>query len=105
MLPITAVEIDVARAIIAPHVRATPTYSWPLLNERLGATAWVKHENHTPVGAFKVRGGLVYLHELRAREPLCAGVIAATRGNHGQSIALAAGVYNLPCTVVVPFGK
>ena len=102
---LSAHEIETARAIVAPHVTPTPTHWWPLLTERLGADAFVKHENHTPVGAFKVRGGVVYMHELVARNPDCPGVIAATRGNHGQSVARAAAAFNVPCTVVVPFGN
>ena len=101
----TADELELARTIIAPYVPTTPTFSWPLLNGHLGTTAYVKHENHTVVGAFKVRGGLVYMHALRARDRSYEGVIAATRGNHGQSIALAAGIYDVPCTIVVPIGN
>ncbi len=102
---LTADEIATARAIVAPHVAVTPTLSWPLLDARLGAHAFVKHENHTPLGAFKVRGGLVYLHELMIREPDLRGVIAATRGNHGQSIARAARMHGVHCTIVVPHGN
>lgn len=83
----------------------TPQICWPLLSERLGAEVWVKHENHTPVGAFKIRGGLVYFHELKRREPDVVGVIAATRGNHGQSIAFAAQCHGLSAVVVVPHGN
>ncbi|MCH9000106.1 MAG: pyridoxal-phosphate dependent enzyme, partial [Proteobacteria bacterium] len=71
-------------------MRPTPEYCWPLICERAGTEVWVKHENHTPIGAFKLRGGLVYLDELLKREPDTPGVIAATRGNHGQSVAFAA---------------
>ena len=102
---LTRDEIDSARAIVAQQVVPTPTHRWPLLDERLGAQAFVKHENHTPVGAFKVRGGAVYLHELRRREPGVRGVISATRGNHGQSIARAAAHHGLPATIVVPRGN
>ncbi len=66
---------------------ATPQIRWPLLCARVGADVWVKHENHSPVGAFKIRGGVVYFDEMARREPAIAGVIAATRGNHGQSVA------------------
>ncbi|MGY4831327.1 threonine dehydratase [Sphaerotilaceae bacterium SBD11-9] len=83
----------------------TPQYCWPLLSQRLGAQAWVKHENHTQVGAFKLRGGLVYMEALRQREPHCRGVMSATRGNHGQSIGLAARRHGLPATIVVPHGN
>ena len=66
----------------------TPALAWPLLSERLGADVIVKHENHTPIGAFKVRGGLVYLDRLKREQPDTIGIISATRGNHGQSLAL-----------------
>ena len=84
---------------------ATPQYAWPLLCERLGVETWVKHENHTPTGAFKVRGGLVYMSELKAREPDVNGVISATRGNHGQSIALAASRLGLRSVIYAPHGN
>ena len=83
----------------------TPAYAWPLLSERLGATAIVKHENHTPTGAFKVRGGLVYVDRLKRERPDTAGLISATRGNHGQSIAYAASRYGVPVTIYVPHGN
>jgi threonine dehydratase len=83
----------------------TPQYAWPLLARRLGAEVWVKHENHTPTGAFKVRGGLVYLDGLVRREPGCPGIVSATRGNHGQSLAFAARRYGVPVTIVVPRGN
>ena len=98
-------EIETARAIVAAVQPPTPTLRWPLLDARLGARAWVKHENHTRVGAFKLRGGAVYLHELLQREPRLRGVISATRGNHGQSIALAAARDGVACTIVVPHGN
>ncbi len=98
-------DIASARAIVAAVQPPTPTLRWPLLDVRLGARAWVKHENHTRVGAFKLRGGAVYLHELARREPGVRGVISATRGNHGQSIALAAARHGLTCTIVVPHGN
>ncbi len=105
MQVLTPEEITTARAIVAEVQAPTPTLRWPLLDARLGARAWVKHENHTRVGAFKLRGGAVYLHELVRREPGLAGVISATRGNHGQSIALAAAGHGLACTIVVPRGN
>ncbi len=80
----------------------TPQYTWPLLSKRLEAEVWVKHENETPIGAFKVRGGLTYLHLLREKEPHVRGVITATRGNHGQSIAFAAKRCGINATIVVP---
>ena len=84
---------------------ATPQLSWPLLNERLGAEVWVKHENHTCVGAFKIRGGLSYFAELRRSQPEVQHVVAATRGNHGQSVAFAARRNGIAATIVVPHGN
>jgi threonine dehydratase len=86
-------------------VPPTPTHRWPLLERRLGATLHVKHENHTALGAFKLRGGLVYVHALCRREPETRGLISATRGNHGQSIAWAAAAEGLHATLVVPHGN
>lgn len=83
----------------------TPQLAWPLLAERMGCTVWVKHENHTPTGAFKVRGGLLYVQGLLAREPGTKGLVTATRGNHGQSLALAARSVGLPIRIVVPEGN
>ena len=83
----------------------TPQLAWPVLTERMGCTVWVKHENHTPTGAFKVRGGLLYVQGLLAREPGTTGLVTATRGNHGQSLALAARSVGLPIRIVVPEGN
>ncbi|MEM9358225.1 MAG: threonine dehydratase [Pseudomonadota bacterium] len=83
----------------------TPQYAWPLLHKQLGVETWVKHENHTPTGAFKVRGGLVYMNELKQREPDVNGVISATRGNHGQSIALSASRLGLRSVIYAPHGN
>ncbi|MQT62910.1 threonine dehydratase [Pseudomonas sp. FSL R10-0056] len=83
----------------------TPQLAWPLLTELMGCTVWVKHENHTPTGAFKVRGGLLYVQGLLAREPGTKGLVTATRGNHGQSLALAARSVGLPIRIVVPEGN
>lgn len=101
----TLAELDAAAAVVYGAMPPTPQYSWPLLNEALGADVWIKHENHTPTGAFKVRGGLVYLHALAARQPGLAGVVSATRGNHGQSLAYAARRHGLSTTIVVPHGN
>lgn len=101
----TLPEIEAAERLIRPHVRETPVYRWPLLEAGLGLEVWIKHENHTPVGAFKIRGGLVYLDELKRREPGTPGVIAATTGNHGQSIAYAAREHGLRAVIVVPHGN
>ena len=98
-------ELEAAREIVRTVVPPTPAYAWPLLRERLGTEVIVKHENHTPTGAFKVRGGLVYFDRLARREPSCPGVVSATRGNHGQSVALAAARNGIPATIVVPRGN
>lgn len=97
--------LEAAAEIVHRSVQPTPAHCWPLLCERLGTEVWVKHENHTPIGAFKVRGGLVYCSELKAREPHCPGIITATRGNHGQSIAFAARALGLRAVVLVPHGN
>jgi threonine dehydratase len=83
----------------------TPQYTWPLLNARAGAEVWVKHENHSPVGAFKLRGATIYMDWLKHSDPSVKGVIAATRGNHGQGVALAATRLGLTATIVVPHGN
>jgi len=101
----TLVEIERAAALVHDVMLPTPQLSWPLLSARSGAEVWVKHENHTPIGAFKIRGGLAYLSALREREPGLRGVIAATRGNHGQSVALAAQRLGLAATIVAPHGN
>lgn len=104
MLP-TLKEIESAAQIVYSAIPASPQYRWPLLCERLGAEVWVKHENHTAVGAFKVRGGLVYFAALADRKSEIKGVISATRGNHGQSVGLAARRYGIPAAIVVPHGN
>lgn len=98
-------QLEQAHAIVGAAMPPTPAYAWPLLSERLGATAIVKHENHTPIGAFKVRGGLVYVDRLKRERPATAGLISATRGNHGQSLAFAAARYGVPATIYVPHGN
>ncbi len=98
-------EIEAAKALIRPHIHETPVYRWPLLENGLGCELWLKHENHTPVGAFKIRGGLVYMDELKRQQPEVHGVIAATTGNHGQSIAFAAKLNGLRAVIVVPRGN
>jgi threonine dehydratase len=97
-------ELEAAAAIVHAIIPPTPQYAWPLLKEALGTELWVKHENHTPIGAFKLRGGLVYFDHL-ARDPKVRGVISATRGNHGQSVGFAARRHGLPATIVVPQGN
>jgi threonine dehydratase len=84
---------------------ATPQLSWPLLGQRSGAEVWVKHENHTPIGAFKLRGGVVYMDHVRREQPGVAGVLTATRGNHGQSVAFAAREVGLSAVIIVPLGN
>lgn len=98
-------EIEAAAGVVYRAMPPTPQQRWPLLDERCGAQVWVKHENHTPVGAFKIRGGLVYFDDLLKRGEKTSGVIAATRGNHGQSVAYAARRSGIPVTVVVPHGN
>ncbi|WP_313520142.1 threonine dehydratase [Pseudomonas sp.] len=95
---------DAAR-LIRPHVPPTAQIAWPLLAERLGCEVWVKHENHNPTGAFKVRGGLVYVDALRRRSPGIRGLITATRGNHGQSLGMAAQRAGLALRILVPEGN
>ena len=98
-------QLENAQAIVGAAMPPTPAYAWPLLSERLGATAIVKHENHTPIGAFKVRGGLVYVDRLKRERPDTPGLISATRGNHGQSLAFAASRHGVPVTIYVPHGN
>jgi threonine dehydratase len=98
-------ELERAHGIVGRAVPPTPAHGWPLLATRLGAAVVVKHENHTPIGAFKVRGGLVYLDRLTREQPNTAGIISATRGNHGQSLAFAARRYGMPVTIYVPHGN
>ena len=98
-------ELEAAAQVVYGHMPPTPQICWPLLCERTGAEVWVKHENHTPIGAFKVRGGLVYMDALRREQPEVKGVLTATRGNHGQSVPLAAGKYGFEAVVVIPHGN
>ena len=98
-------DFEKAEELVYRSMAPTPCYNWPLLASELGADVWMKHENHTPTGAFKVRGGLVYANRYRARFPEGAGLISATRGNHGQSLAFAARVEGMGATIVVPHGN
>ena len=98
-------QLRAAHDIVKTALQPTPALAWPLLAERLGTEVIVKHENHNPTGAFKVRGGLVFVDALRRREPRCEGMISATRGNHGQSLAFAGRRANLPVTIYVPRGN
>src|SRR5438067_162002 len=101
----TTLALEAAAALVRTIVPPTPQYRWPLLARRIGAEVWVKHENHSPIGAFKIRGGVVYLDDLRRIQPQIRGVITATTGNHGQSVAYAASALGLAATIVVPEGN
>jgi threonine dehydratase len=98
-------ELEVAAQRVHAAMAPTPQYAWPLLGSRAGCEVWVKHENHTPTGAFKVRGGLNLVAQLAQMQPRPSGLASATRGNHGQSLAFAARRHGLQCTIVVPFGN
>src|ERR1700735_5083742 len=99
-------ELEAALSRVHESFPGTPQYAWPLLRERCGAeVVWVKHENHTPTGAFKLRGGLVYAERLHRERPQVRGIVSATRGNHGQSLAWAGRRYGVPVVVVVPHGN
>jgi threonine dehydratase len=97
--------LEAAARLVYGALPPTPQYPWPLLARRTGCEVWVKHENHTPIGAFKVRGGVVYMDRLRRERPHVKGVVSATRGNHGQSIAFAAARAGVAATIVVPHGN
>jgi threonine dehydratase len=103
-LPSLAMIRD-AQAVVYRYMPPTPQYCWPLVNKRLGSEAWIKHENYTPVGAFKIRGALLYITWLRETQSAPSGVVAATRGNHGQGVAIAARLNKLKCLIVVPRGN
>src|SRR5450631_3253696 len=98
-------QLERAQEVVAAAMPPTPAHAWPLLSQRLGASVVVKHENHTPTGAFKVRGGLTYVDRLKREHPAIAGLISATRGNHGQSLAFAGRRYGVPVTIYVPSGN
>ena len=97
--------LEAAAALIHRVFPTTPQYAWPLIAIRTGVETWVKHENHTPTGAFKVRGGIVYMDRLTRERPSVPGVISATRGNHGQSLAYSGARLGVPVTIVVPLGN
>jgi threonine dehydratase len=101
----TLADLETAASIVYRAMPPTPQHRWPMLSQRAHADVWVKHENHTPVGAFKVRGGLVYIDALQRRTPRVAGLVTATRGNHGQSIGFAARRCGIPVAVVAPHGN
>ncbi len=98
-------ELEAAQETVYRYMKPTPELHWPLLSERAGCEVWVKHENHTPIGAFKVRGGLVYLDDFAKRNDGARGIVSATRGNHGQSLAYACGHAGVPLTILVPHGN
>ena len=98
-------DLERAHEVVGAAMPPTPAHAWPLLAQRLGADVVVKHENHTPIGAFKVRGGLVYVERLQRERPQTSGIISATRGNHGQSLAFAARRFGVPVTIYVPHGN
>lgn len=101
----TLAELEDAAELVHARMPATPAYAWPQLSARAGCEVWVKHENHSPVGAFKVRGGIVYMSELQRSGIPISGVVSATRGNHGQSIARAAAAAGIKAVIVVPRGN
>ncbi|MDQ4061687.1 MAG: threonine dehydratase, partial [Pseudomonadota bacterium] len=101
----TRTELEAAAARVHAEIAPTPQYAWPLLARRFGTTVWVKHENHTPTGAFKLRGGLVHLDRLKCERPQLRGIVSATRGNHGQSLAFAGRRLGVPVTILVPHGN
>ncbi len=101
----TLPELEAAAEVVGRHMPPTPQYHWPLLSRRAGCEVFVKHENHSPIGAFKVRGGIVYMDELVRSGAKVAGVISATRGNHGQSVARAATAVGLRSVILVPHGN
>jgi threonine dehydratase len=98
-------ELEHAAQLVHQVMPPTPLYAWPKLKARTGATVWVKHENHTPTGAFKVRGGIVYMERLRRERPTVPGIITATRGNHGQSLAFSAARAGVKAVIYVPQGN
>ena len=102
---LTLQDIEAAARVVYQQFQATPQYRWALSSQRLGTDCWIKHENHTPVGAFKIRGGLTYFDALKSHGELPKEVISATRGNHGQSIGWAARAHGVACTIVVPLGN
>ncbi len=105
MAKITRARLEDAAALVYRQMSPTPQHEWPLLAEATGARVWVKHENHTPTGSFKIRGGITFIDWLKRTQPDCRGVITATRGNHGQSQARAAVAAGMVAKILVPFGN
>jgi len=104
-MSMTLESLAATRRLVAQYVPTTPAYAWPLLARATGADVWVKHENHTPTGAFKVRGGLNFVSRLIADHGRPAGLVSASRGNHSQSLAYAGRAFGVPVTIVVPEGN
>ena len=98
-------ELEEIIPLVRTSVPPTPQYAWPLLKAQTGVEVVVKHENHTPIGAFKVRGGIVYFDRLKRERPQVQGIVTATRGNHGQSLAFAGARAGIAVTIVVPHGN
>ena len=101
----TLAELESVMPVVRANVPPTPQYAWPLLKTHTGVDVVVKHENHTPIGAFKVRGGLVYFDRMKRQRPQVQGIVSATTGNHGQSMAFAGARTAVPVTIVVPHGN
>src|SRR6516165_10496002 len=101
----TLAELENVVPLVCTSVQPTPQYAWPLLKVRTGVEVIVKHENHTPIGAFKLRGGIVYFDRLKRERPRVRGIVTATRGNHGQSLAFAGTHAGIAVTIVVPHGN
>jgi threonine dehydratase len=103
--PLSRASLDEAARLVHAAMPPTPQLSWPLLNQRAGCEVWVKHENHTATGAFKIRGGIVMMDALKRADPALAGVVSATRGNHGQSLAWSGRRHGVRTVIVVPHGN
>ena len=101
----TLAELEDVIPLVRSSVVPTPQYAWPLLKAQTGVEVVVKHENHTPIGAFKVRGGIVYFDQLKRERPEVQGIVTATRGNHGQSLAYAGARASVGVTIVMPHGN
>ncbi len=98
-------EIEEAARLVYKYMQPTPQYAWPLLRQRVGANVWVKHENHTPTGSFKIRGGITFMNWLKRNHPEAVGIVTATRGNHGQSQAMSAKSAGVKAKIIVPHGN
>ena len=101
----TLAELESVIPLVRASVPPTPQYAWPLLKVHTGVDIVVKHENHTPIGSFKVRGGIIYFDRLKRRRPKVRGIVTATRGNHGQSLAFAGSRAGIAVSIVVPHGN